>query len=341
MIADLDRQGFHTMYISSLSSPLARHLKDLGISGYKMRISKLSFLYPLKILSLARILRRENVGVLVTNVSADMKAASIAGKVAGVPRIVYRRGSAIPVENSIINRYLFRRVLTRIIANSMETKRTILANNKSLVPEDKIKVIYNGVALSSYNKDIEPLYRSREGEIILGCAGRLSVEKGHLLLLEMMEHLKEKEIRCKLLLAGEGKMFEVLKSRARSLGVDHLVEFLGFVDHMPSFYNSIDIFLLPSQYEGFGYVLAEAMASRKPVVAFDVKSSCEIVKHGETGYLVPPNQVRDMADRVLELAGDKALREKMGENGRTRVGDLFSFEKNQKEITEMLMPLPL
>ena len=136
-------------------------------------------------------------------------------------------------------------------------------------------------------------------------------------------------------------MFEALKSKARSLGVDHLVEFLGFVDHMPSFYKSIDIFLLPSQYEGFGYVLAVAMASRIPVVAFDVKSSCEIVEHGKTGYLVPPKQVRDMAERVLELAGDKALREKMGENGRARVGDLFSFEKNQKEITEMLMPAPL
>jgi len=270
-----------------------------------------------------------------------MKTASLAAKWTGVPKIIYRRGSAIAVENSRINRYFFRRVLTLIIANSQETKRTILAKNGSLVPEDKIKVIHNGIQASIFKRNIEPIYKAAEGEIVLGCAGRLSVEKGHALLLEMMQHLKEKEIRCKLVLAGDGKLSEVLKSRARSMGVDHLVEFLGFVEHMPSFYNSIDIFLLPSKYEGFGYVLIEAMASMKPVVAFDVKSSREIVEHGRTGYLIPPNQVLDMADRVLELAADKALREKMGKNGRARVKDLFAFEKNKEEITDLLMPSSL
>jgi len=341
VIANLKRQGYNPIFISSLSSPLARRLNNLGVSGYELRINRLKFLFPLKIFRFARIFRKENVGVLISNLSADMKTASLAAKWTGVPKIIYRRGSAIAVENSRINRYFFRRVLTLIIANSQETKRTILAKNGSLVPEDKIKVIHNGIQASIFKRNIEPIYKAAEGEIVLGCAGRLSVEKGHALLLEMMQHLKEKEIRCKLVLAGDGKLSEVLKSRARSMGVDHLVEFLGFVEHMPSFYNSIDIFLLPSKYEGFGYVLIEAMASMKPVVAFDVKSSREIVEHGRTGYLIPPNQVLDMADRVLELAADKALREKMGKNGRARVKDLFAFEKNKEEITDLLMPSSL
>jgi len=338
VMVDLYQQGHQPMLISSLSSPLARRMTDQGIPGYELRISRLKVLYPLKVFSFARILRRENVGVLVSNVSADMKTASIAARLVGVPHIIYRRGIAIPVHNSLINRYFFRRVLTRIIANSQETKRTILANNKLLVPEDKIQVIYNGIRASEFNGDFEPLYKRAEGEIVLGCAGRLSAEKGHEILLEVMAHLKEKEISCKLLLAGEGKLSQALMTQARSLGVDHLVEFLGFVNDMPSFYKSIDIFLLPSQFEGFGYVLIEAMASGKPVVAFDVKSSGEIVDHGETGYLVPLNQVIDMADRVLELSADKMLRDKMGKKGRASVEDLFSFEKNKKEVTALLMP---
>lgn len=338
VMVDLYQQGHHPLFISSISSPLARRMKDQGIPGYELRINRLKFLYPLKIFKFARIFRRENVGVLVSNVSADMKTASLAAKMVGVPRIVYRRGSAIPVENSRMNRYLFRQVLTQIIANSQETKRTILAKNKSLVPEGKIRVIYNGVQLSEFLRDIEPIYSRSEGEIVLGCAGRLSVEKGHTLLLEMMKHLKEKEIPCKLLLAGEGKLSKDLKSKAGSLGVDHLVQFMGFVDSMSSFYKSIDIFLLPSQFEGFGYVLIEAMASGKPVVAFDVKSSSEIVDHGKTGYLVPLNQVKDMAERVMELAADEVLRDRMGKNGRERVEELFYFEKNMKEVTALLMP---
>lgn len=338
VMTDLSGQGYHTVFISSLSSPLARRLNDSGIRGYELRINRLKFLYPSKLFKYMRIFKRENVGVLVTNVSADMKTASLAAKLVGVPNIIYRRGSAIPVENTRINRYFFRRVLTLIIANSLETKRTILAKHKSLVPEEKIKVIHNGIKPTEFNQDIDPIYPPEQGVIILGCAGRLSIEKGHHLLLEMMKHLKEQKISCKLLLAGEGKLSEILRNKARSLGVDHLVEFLGFVDYMPSFYNSIDILLLSSQYEGFGYVLIEAMASRKPVVAFDVKSTSEILDHGKTGYLVPPNQVVEMAERVMELAKDKELRQKMGENGRTRVEELFSFDANRKVITDLLKP---
>ena len=99
--------------------------------------------------------------------------------------------------------------------------------------------------------------------------------------------------------------------------------------------RSLDIFLLSSHYEGFGYVIAEAMASRKPVVAFDIKSSAEIIVHCDTGFITERNNAKEMAERVLELADNKALREKMGRNGRKRVEELFSFEKNQKQVLEL------
>jgi glycosyltransferase involved in cell wall biosynthesis len=338
IMADLSKGDYHTISVTSPSSPLTKHLNTLGIPGYLMSISKMSFLNPFKILRLVRIFKREHIGTVLSSVSDDMKTTSIAARLARVPNIIYRRGIALPVHNSLINRYIFRRVLTRIIANSQETKRTLLLKNQSLVPEDKIKVIYNGIHLSDFPQNIAPNYRSGEGEIILGCAGRLSSEKGHQLLLEMMKYLNENDINCKLLLAGEGKLSENLKSKAKSLGVNHLVEFLGFVEDMPSFYSSIDIFLLPSAFEGFGYVLIEAMASGKPVVAFNVGSSMEIVEHGRTGYLVPPNQVQEMAGQVIELAEDSELREKFGENGRSRVEELFTFENNKMEIIELLRP---
>ena len=131
----LVKQHLRAMFISSPGSPLSERLTEIGISGYGIRISNLSFLNPLKVLQdHARIFKREKVGVLVTNLSGDMKIASIAGKIAGVPRIIYRRGSAIPIRNTPINRYLFRRVITMIMANSKETKRTILANNRITGP---------------------------------------------------------------------------------------------------------------------------------------------------------------------------------------------------------------
>jgi glycosyltransferase involved in cell wall biosynthesis len=332
----LGRQHLRPLVISSPGSPLLNKLKETGIKGYTMRIANLSFLNPFKVYRIVRIFRKEKVGVLISNLSGDMKVASIAGKIAGVPSIIYRRGSAIPIRNSAINRYLFRKVITKFMANSRETKRTILANNPLIVPEEKIKVIYNGVYLPRYSSDITPLYQPGGEEIILGSAGRLSEEKGHFYLLEMLSLLKDDPIKFKLLIAGEGRLLHPLQRRARKLEIEDRVVFLGFVEQMPAFFNSIDIFLLTSQYEGFGYVIAEAMASSKPVVAFDIKSSAEIVEHGVTGYLTSRRNIQELAQRVRDLAKDHKLREKMGNAGRKRAEELFSFEKNQTEILDLI-----
>jgi len=332
----LVKQYYRALFISSPKSPLSLKLNEIGIPGYSLRISNLSFLNPFKLWRLARIFRKEKVGALITNISGDMKVASIAGKISGVPNIIYRRGSAIPIRNSFINRYLFRKVITRIVANSKETRRTILANNEMLVPEEKIRVIYNGVYLSRYHRDIKPLYKASRGEIVLGSAGRLSEEKGHLYLLELLKLLRNNDYRFTLLIAGEGRLLHWLQKKAKKLGVDDQTRFLGFVEDMPAFFRSLDIFLLSSHYEGFGYVIAEAMASRKPVVAFDIRSSAEIIEHGETGYITRQNNVGEMAGRVLELAGNSSLREQMGINGRRRVEKMFSFEKNREEIRELI-----
>lgn len=329
-------QNFRAIYISSGGSPLSQKLTELGISGFSMRIANLSFLNPFKLMRIVRIYRKEKVGVLFTNLSGDMKVASIAGKWARVPRIIYRRGSAIPIRNSPINRYLFRNVITRIMANSQETKRTILANNKALVPEKKIKVIYNGVSLPRYRKKVQPIYVPEKGEVVLGCAGRLSEEKGHQFLLEMMRILNGKETKFTLLIAGEGRLLHTLQKRAKKLGIEDSVRFLGFVKEMPSFFRSLDIFLLSSHYEGFGYVIAEAMASRIPVIAFDIKSSSEIIDHGITGYITRNNSAVDLAEYVMKLAGDKQLREKMGTQGMKRVEAMFSLDKTREEVLELI-----
>ncbi len=330
------KKNYRALYVSSSGSPLSGKLSQLGIPGYGIHVANLSFLNPLKVLKVSRIFRKEKVGVLVTNLSGDMKTASIAGKLAGVPRIIYRRGSAIPVRNSLINKHLYRRVITGIVANSRETKRTILANNPLLVPDHKIRVIYNGVRLSSYHSKVEPLLRARDGEILLGSAGRLSEEKGHLYLLEMMQYLNDNGIRYRLLIAGEGRLLHALQKKAVKLGVDKRVEFLGFVENMPSFFRSLDIFLLSSHYEGFGYVIAEAMASYLPVVAFDIRSSSEIIVDGETGFITRQNNAQELAEKVQELAASKRLRTSMGKKGRKRVEELFSFEKTQEEIQDMI-----
>jgi glycosyltransferase involved in cell wall biosynthesis len=271
------------------------------------------------------------------NLSIDLKVAGIAAKLAHVPRIIYRRGSAIPIKNKPLNRFLFRNVITDIIANSEATRNTILENNSNLFPLEKIKVIYNGLDFCTRkSQTTTSLYTKKEEEIILGNAGRMVYQKGHEYLIAIAAKLKEKGVDFKLLLAGTGPLESKIREQVKQVGLTNEVVFLGFVNDIAQFMNSIDIFLLTSRWEGFGFVLAEAMAAGKPLVAFDISSNPELVVNNTNGYLVKPFDVEDFASKTIQLVQNKEQCKKMGEKGKTMAHEKFSFDRAVKELKAIL-----
>ena len=108
--------------------------------------------------------------------------------------------------------------------------------------------------------------------------------------------------------------------------------FHGFIQDLPNFYRAIDIFVLTSRWEGFGYVLTEAVAAGKLIIAFDLSSSAEIVKNEKTGYLVPSFNIKLLADKVCELLNNEELRKQMGSDARLVVREKFTFEQSANKI---------
>lgn len=326
---------------------LAKHNKDLykrslasGIRTVRVSISNISFINPFRLITLARFFRKENPDVVILNFSSDIKTAGIAAKLAGIRNIVYRRGSAIPIRNTLINRLLYKNIITHIIANSEETKRTILQYNSNLFPPKKITVIYNGIDLGLLDAmPGQPLYQREKNEIIIGNAGRLVFQKGQKYLIDMAYQLKIKGIDFKLLIAGDGPLETSLKQMAVSAGVDDRIVFLGFVNNVKAFMASIDIFVLPSIWEGFGYVLVEAMACKKPVVAFNISSNPEIIADNETGFLVDPLDISAFTQKVEYLGKEVTLCKEFGNAGRKRVENFFEIGSTQKRVEVLLNSL--
>jgi len=106
---------------------------------------------------------------------------------------------------------------------------------------------------------------------------------------------------------------------------------------MDSFMNSIDVFLLTSIWEGFGYVLVEAMIKSKPVLAFDISSNPEIVTANETGYLIDYPDLNMFAQKAQLLIEDEALRKKLGEEGRKSVIARFNLSERITEFEYYLL----
>ncbi len=333
----LSEIGYDVIACTHPKSELKQKLDEVSLSNHSVVVNNLSFLNLFKIFRLRRLFIEANVKTLVMNLSSDLKVAGIAAKLAGVENIIYKRANAIPVRNTIFNRYLFSKVITRMIANSEETKRSVLANNPNLIDSSRIQVIYPGIDLNHRAQPgFDPVYAKQDGEIILGNAGRLSEEKGQIYLIQLAEILKKRGIKFKILIAGSGKLKSWLIKQARHRNVQDDVILLGFVDNVEQFYSDIDIFLLTSLWEGFGYVMVEAMAEKKPVIAFDIRSSAEVVDDGTSGYLVQRGDVEAMAEKVIELSHNEKLREEFGVNGYQRVKNLFTIENTIKEIQEFL-----
>ena len=336
--SSLSQNGHPVIVFTNTSGELRRRVIKSGIPAFGIRVHKLSFLNPLKILSIARVLKREGVRLIIMNLSADMKVAGMAAKLAGVKRIIYRRGSAIPIRNSFINRFLFRKVLDEVLANSYETKRTILVNNPRLIDPTKIRVIYNGMRFDQFNSNVNiPIYQGAEGEVVLGNAGRLVRQKAQKYLVDLAVELKKRKHNVKILIAGYGRLEAQLREYARSSGVEDRIVFMGFVDDMKSFLDSIDIFVLTSLWEGFGYVIVEAMANRRPVVAFNVSSNPEIIEDGKNGYLIPPYDIGLLSDRVVQLIENKRLRKQLGDYAKESVYERFNYDLALSTVEKFLL----
>ena len=332
---------------TSKDSPLHLKGKETGLLIYNIYAGNLSFLNPFKYFRLFRFYKREKIDTVIFSSSQDLKLGALSAKIAGVNSIVYLRGLAAPVKNSFLNRVLFRHVLTHIVANSEETKRTIVQNLGKYLDPGKVKVIYHGIDLDVFDRRIstsllrpgltltpDPADRPC---IRLGNAGRLTSQKGQQYLIEIANLLKQKNIRFTLFIAGTGEMKSILEKLIGQYNLQKEVILLGFVEDVENFMNSIDIFVLTSLWEGFGYVIVEAMAAGKPVVAFNLSSNPEIIINNQTGFLVDFPDVEMFSRRIEQLINDETLRLQFGKKGRETVEKLFQLDERIAEFEQYLL----
>lgn len=331
--------GYTVYFFGNKESELAAKIALVPkIHFIDFPLTNLSFLNPLTTQKLRKIFYKLQVETLIINHPGDLKVAAKAANYAGVKRVIYRRGSAIPIKDSWLNRRIFSKYVTAILANSQATKDTITAKNKHLFPKDKISVIYNPIAIEEFlSRPTQAVYHAQEGEIVLGNLGRLAPEKNQKFLIDLSAALKAKGIKHRILIGGTGKLLPMLREYAQAKGCQDEVIFLGFIGNVKDLLASIDIFILCSLWEGFGYVLAEASLAKKPVIAFNNSSIPEIVIHEKTGLLIPENNVEDAVEAVEKFRNNPTLAAEYGNNGFTYAQKKFNKTKIYAELTAYLL----
>lgn len=314
-------------------SALAERAHQEGFQALELGVTGRSWFNPMLLRKAARRLAADGVDTIILNGSRDVKALGIASWMAGVPTRVYRRHIPVPIRGNMVNRFLCTRVLTRVIANSGATREATLSGLEGALEPGNVDVVSNGIDLDAFDRanSGSPEPRS-DDRLILGHVGRLTAEKGQRELLDVAKLLVQSGIHFRLLIAGDGELGSELRARVQELGLASTVEFLGFVEDVHDFMRSIDVFLFPSRWEGFGYAVIEAAAAGVPTVAFDVFSMPEVIEDGETGLLAPAGDVASYRDSVVRLARDVSRRKEMGQAARHRVERHYRLRHVTREL---------
>lgn len=328
------KKGYEVMVCTNVKSELYYRLRETSIPVFEINIDNLSFLNPFKLYRIYRFFKSQQIDTVILGLPSDVKSAGIPAKMAGVQKIIYRRGTALPVKNSFLNKFIFKHVITNVITNSVEIKKKFLEYNPDLFPTKNIHVIYNGI--ESNGNGVQPKLNGFHKQVILGNAGRLVEQKGQKYLIDIAKILVSKGIDFKIKIAGKGHLKESLLSYAKKQKVDDRIEFLDFVVDMNSFLKEIDIFLLPSLHEGSANIVLEAMYHSKPTIAFNISSMPEIIDDGKTGYLVQFPDVQEFSNKIVYLTQDYAFRKEMGEHARQKILNQFDFNKNILQLEELL-----
>ena len=197
------------------------------------------------------------------------------------------------------------------------------------------------VTVVPYGADLDrfaPGHRELRGQVVIGAASRLSPEKGVRYLVEAFAQLYGRfGERVRLRLAGDGPERRKLELIADRLGIANSVEFRGWVEHddLPAFLQDLDIFVLPSSYEGFGVSAVEASATALPVVATNVHGIPDVVSDERSGLLVPPKDPRSLATAIGRLVEDGELRRRLGEGGRDYVSARYDWRQNAAQMLRL------
>ncbi len=278
---------------------------------------------------LVRIMREKRVGIVNTHLFVDSFYGRLAALVAGVPvRIVTQQNAyedprlRLPAWQIWANRLLV--PVTHHFVAVSQAARTYLQQVER-VPASKISVIPNAIEPPPAVSDavVQTLriqWADDEGRgPLVGTIARLEPQKGLDTLLQALSELRRQIPNVRCIIVGEGRLRADLESLARSLEVADIVRFVGTRRDVPAILAALDVFVLPSRFEGLSLALLEAMAVGCPVVATSVSGSVEVVKDGETGLLVPPEEPGALSAAIHRLLKDRRLARDVANRARQHV----------------------
>lgn len=244
--------------------------------------------------------------------------------------------------------------LTDLYLSNSEAGR-VSTHQRERIPLAKIDVIPNGIDLAKYSRTSETIAAAAElrrtfgispAAPVIGVIANFCRMKGHATVVEALPIIRKTSPDMRGLFVGEAFVNEPsyqaeLEKIIREKQLERAIVFTGFRQDIPAVLAAIDVFVLPSRWEGLSAAILEAMAMRKPVIATAVGGTPELIENHVTGLLILPDNPAALADAVLFMLNHPDIAQNMGQAGYCRVRDHFSLtamvEKTEKLYARLII----
>lgn len=279
---------------------------------------------------LRSFLAQRNVSIVHAHNVAPLVYGGIASRLGWRrPTVVYSEHNQIySASKSARRKFIFYvHLADQVVAVSHDLERTL---RSKVHPVQPLRVIHNGIDGSRFamteGEDVRRELNVTPDQVLIGTGVVLSAQKGIAYLLHAAKAVLAKEPRATFAIAGDGPLRADLERMASDLGLGPRLRFLGYRADMPQVISALDIYVLPSLWEGLPLALLEAMAMGKPIVATDAGGNPEIVEDGVNGYIVPKRDAGALQRALVQTCRDDAFRKRVRAVNRAKFDTQFSLE---------------
>ena len=340
LIKSLDRKKYTPILICQEDGELPQRLKKIDVEARYLKMrgwrkGKFFLINLVTVIKLLIFIKRNNIRLLHINPYRLAPYGALAAKLAKIPSILSIHDF---VDKSKIKRFLINRA-DKIIVVSDSIGKVFNSRN------DKVRIIYNGINFSIFDKMIKGESIKKElaitnGTYLVGMVGQITPWKGHQDFLAAAAEVLKKKPFVRFLIVGDALFnkelsIEKLREISRQYKIDSHVIFTGLRKDIPQIIAGLDILVLPSRQEPFGRVILEAMAMGKPVIATDCGGPAEIITSGQTGMLVPVKRPDLLAKAIIRLLSNPTERERLARAGYDMVKNRFDLQKQVDKVTDL------
>lgn len=337
LVRELDKEKFTCVVLSFTEGPMVDQLRADGITTYVIETHRpFDFSVWQRVKA---ILQKEKIDVVHAHGTRANSNVFFSAKKLGIPLIYTVHGwSFHPDQRFPIRslRILSERFLVKQANLTICVSENNLKDARSLFKIDRAKVIRAGINLQKFDSmgDYDDL-RANSGmdneTVLVGYLVRMTKQKDPFTLIKAIALIPQ-SLDIKFWFVGDGDLKDDAVALARELNVESKITFMGFRQDVPNILNAIDIYCLPSLWEGLPIGMLEAMAMKKAVVITDIDGAKEVVHHEHNGILIPPMQAAVLAKVLIKLSQDAKFRLSLGVAAGETIRKDFDIGRMTKEI---------